>query len=164
MPRIGEKFLSWSDEDPPMDAILESASLYWFTNTISRSLYPYREVRTSHLTDIALTLSRRYINQSFVAGAVNAQTDPRYHMRQPLGYSLFPKELAPIPRAWVATTGPLVWFRRHEKVCRRTAGFTSIRRLIRRADFQGGHFAALERPEALLADLEEFIGQVWVAH
>ena len=31
------------------------------------------------------------------------------------------------------------------------------------AAFQGGHFAALERPEALLADLEEFIGQVWVA-
>ena len=41
-----------------MDAILESITLYWFTNTFPRSLYPYREVRTSHLTDIALTRPR----------------------------------------------------------------------------------------------------------
>lgn len=26
---------------------------------------------------------------------------------------------------------------------------------------RGGHFAALERPEALFEDLEDFVGQVW---
>ena len=41
--------------------------------------------------------------------------------------------------AWVETTANLVFFRQHER---------------------GGHFAALEYPDALLADLEEFIGQV----
>jgi hypothetical protein len=43
--RIGEKFLEWSDEDPSMDKILTNVSIYWFTNSISTSFYPYREVR-----------------------------------------------------------------------------------------------------------------------
>lgn len=124
--RIGEKFLSWSDEDPSMEAILESTTLYWFTNTIQRSLYPYRQVRTSHLTYIALTRSP-CATQSWAPGAVSAHENPQYHIHQSLGYSLFPKESAPIPRAWVATTGQLVWFRRHENVCRLRP--VSIRRL-----------------------------------
>jgi microsomal epoxide hydrolase len=57
-----------------------------------------------------------------------------------MGYSWFPKELAPIPRSWVAETGNLVFYHQHEK---------------------GGHFAAMERPDVLLADIEAFIGQVW---
>jgi len=42
--RIGEKFLDWTDEDPPLDAIIESVSLYWLTNTAATSLWPYRQV------------------------------------------------------------------------------------------------------------------------
>jgi microsomal epoxide hydrolase len=57
-----------------------------------------------------------------------------------LGFSWFPKELAPIPRSWAATTGDLVFYRQHE---------------------QGGHFAAMEKPEVLLADIQDFISQVW---
>jgi microsomal epoxide hydrolase len=30
---IGEKFLAWSDVDPPLDKILESVSLYWLPET-----------------------------------------------------------------------------------------------------------------------------------
>lgn len=45
-----------------------------------------------------------------------------------------------MPRAWIETTGNLVWVRQHDR---------------------GGHFAALERPEALFEDLEDFVGQVW---
>ncbi|KAK5167667.1 uncharacterized protein LTR77_007366 [Saxophila tyrrhenica] len=41
---IGEKFLEWSDEDPPMEAILDSVSLYWLTDTFPRCIYPYRGV------------------------------------------------------------------------------------------------------------------------
>lgn len=59
-----------------------------------------------------------------------------------MGFSWFPKEIAPVPRAWVAVTGNLVFFRQHQK---------------------GGHFAALENPEVLLKGLEDFIGQVWPA-
>ena len=39
---IGEKFLTWSDEDPSLDVILESVSLWWFTETMPTSCYPYR--------------------------------------------------------------------------------------------------------------------------
>ncbi|PVI07808.1 alpha/beta-hydrolase [Periconia macrospinosa] len=41
---------------------------------------------------------------------------------------------------WAATTGDLVWYREHHA---------------------GGHFAAVERPEVLLVDIEDFIKQVW---
>jgi len=47
---------------------------------------------------------------------VGTHEDPRYYLDKPLGYSLFPKEIVPVPREWAALTGRLVWFRRHEKV------------------------------------------------
>lgn len=37
---IGEKFLEWSDEEPALDDILESISLYWLTDTCMRVLRP----------------------------------------------------------------------------------------------------------------------------
>jgi len=42
---IGEKFLAWSDEDPDLETILESVTLYWLTETFPTSIYPYRLVR-----------------------------------------------------------------------------------------------------------------------
>lgn len=45
--RIGEKFLEWTDETPPLNDILASISLYWLTDTFPRSIYPYREVSCS---------------------------------------------------------------------------------------------------------------------
>lgn len=41
---IGEKFLEWTDEDPQLDEILDSVSLYWLTDTYARCIYPYRSV------------------------------------------------------------------------------------------------------------------------
>jgi len=41
---IGEKFLEWTDEDPELDEILDSVSLYWLTETYARCIYPYRSV------------------------------------------------------------------------------------------------------------------------
>ncbi|KAH7303068.1 Alpha/Beta hydrolase protein [Stachybotrys elegans] len=52
----------------------------------------------------------------------------------------FPKEIAPVPQAWTATTGNLVFFRQHGR---------------------GGNFAPLEHPHVLLTDLRDFVGQVW---
>lgn len=43
--RVGEKFLEWTDEDPPLDKILEGVTLYWLTDTMSRNMYNYRSVR-----------------------------------------------------------------------------------------------------------------------
>jgi microsomal epoxide hydrolase len=41
---IGEKFLSWSDESPSLETILESVSLYWYTESMGRGIFPYRGV------------------------------------------------------------------------------------------------------------------------
>ena len=71
---------------------------------------------------------------------VGAHENPVWHLRKPLGFSWFPKELAPIPKSWLATTGDLVFYREHH---------------------EGGHFAAMEKPEVLLKDIEEFVAQVW---
>jgi hypothetical protein len=46
---IGEKFLSWSDVDPSLETILESVSLYWFTESMGRGVFPYRIVSFSTL-------------------------------------------------------------------------------------------------------------------
>ncbi|KAH8807642.1 Alpha/Beta hydrolase protein [Xylogone sp. PMI_703] len=119
---IAEKFLQWSDEDPPISTILESVTLYWLTGTFPRSIYPYRQL--------------------FTPGNIGAHENPKWYVRKPFGYSYFPMELAPIPRLWAATTGNLVFFRQHVK---------------------GGHFAALECPEILKKDVEEFVSQVWQA-
>ena len=115
---VGEKYLEWSDEDPSMDTILEAVSLYWFTDTSSRCLYTYR--------------------QRF-EGKPPAHDNPSFYVEKPFGYSLFPKELIPTPKAWVETTGKLSFFRQHPT---------------------GGHFAAMERPAESKQDMEEFLEHV----
>jgi microsomal epoxide hydrolase len=117
---VGEKFLEWTDDDPPLHTILEDVSLYWLTGCAATCLYPYRQL--------------------FTPGYVVAHEKKEWRINKPLGFSWFPKEIAPVPRVWAATTGDLVFWRQHEK---------------------GGHFAALEVPEVLLGDFEEFVKQVW---
>ncbi|KAJ5594177.1 uncharacterized protein N7459_000385 [Penicillium hispanicum] len=78
--------------------------------------------------------------QNFPRPAIPASNDPRWYIKKPLGFSAFPMELAPLPRSWVETTGNLVYWGQHHK---------------------GGHFAALEQPEALKSDVVKFVEQVW---
>ncbi|KAJ5111272.1 Isopenicillin N synthase [Penicillium argentinense] len=78
--------------------------------------------------------------QNYPPPSVPAANDPRWYIQKPFGFSSFPMELAPLPRSWVATTGNLVYWGQHQK---------------------GGHFAALEEPEALKTDLTEFVQRVW---
>ncbi|USW53907.1 Putative epoxide hydrolase, alpha/Beta hydrolase [Septoria linicola] len=40
---IGEKFQQWTDVTPPIDEILDGATLYWFTESFPRAIYPYRQ-------------------------------------------------------------------------------------------------------------------------
>jgi len=114
---IGEKFLAWSDENPSLHTILESVTLYWFTESFPRGIYPYRG---------------------------RFEPVPKWQtefFKKPLGFSNFPKEVTPTPKSWVEIEANLVFYREHVK---------------------GGHFAALEQPELLLGDLEDFVKQVWV--
>ncbi|CZT23476.1 related to epoxide hydrolase [Ramularia collo-cygni] len=91
---IGEKFLEWSDEDPPLDEILESITLYWMTDTFARCIYPYRGLSGDE--------ERPRIAK------VNGRGRARPYVEKPSGYSFFPKELVPMPVSWVATSCNLI--------------------------------------------------------
>jgi hypothetical protein len=138
---IGEKFLDWTDPAsfPPtshngahqvngsttpysvelMDEAIAGASLYYLTGCIGTSLYCYR--------------------QFFPEGrdeASHVQRDLYIAKPKIFGFSFFPFELMGAPKEWIATSGDMVFFKRHPK---------------------GGHFAALEQPAAVLGDVEEFL-------
>lgn len=93
---LGEKFLSWVDKPLSIDTILTDISLYWLTQTIPTSFYPYPQI--------------------FTPGNISPHEDPKWHLTKPFGFSWFPKEIAPIPRAWAETTGNLVFYRQHTEV------------------------------------------------
>ncbi|KAK0879689.1 hypothetical protein LTR87_006490 [Friedmanniomyces endolithicus] len=117
---VGEKFLQWSDESPPVDEILDSVTLYWYTDSFPRAIFPYR--------------------QFFGPKPTFFHPDAQWYIKKPMGYSWHPKELAPVPKAWVAKSGNLVWYRGHT---------------------EGGHFAAMERPKYFVKDVEDFVKEVW---
>ncbi|CAH0021518.1 unnamed protein product [Clonostachys rhizophaga] len=60
------------------------------------------------------------------------------YISQPVGGSLFPKELWLYPRDWLEETCNIRFWKQHQK---------------------GGHFIAWERPDALVADVAEFYGK-----
>ena len=93
---IGEKFQHWTDADPSTDTILDFVSLYWFTQTFARCIYPYRQS----------TVDRQLFH-----------SHPDYRLKKkPMGFSWFPLEIAPVPKAWVEGTGELKLWRAHESV------------------------------------------------
>lgn len=71
---IGEKYLEWADTPIPLDTILQLTSLYWFTSTFPRSIYPYRD---------------------FLGGGGHGPISTT----KPLGYSAF-KDIGMLPKAW----------------------------------------------------------------
>lgn len=116
---VGEKFLAWSDPSttPSISTILADVTLYWLTESFPSSIYTYRQDFTSR--------SEHYFHGQ-----------AKLYLDKPFGYSYFPFELMPMPKAWVERTGKLVYFKAHEK---------------------GGHFAALERADALWDDVEGLV-------
>lgn len=88
-PRIGEKFLEWSDTDPELSHILTNISLYWFTSSILTSLQPYRQLQGP--SSVSLT----YIDK-------------------PVGFSFFPYELFPGIKHVLEKNANLVTYEQHE--------------------------------------------------
>ncbi|KAH0040661.1 alpha/beta-hydrolase, partial [Aureobasidium melanogenum] len=95
---IGEKFLAWTEEDPPVSSILESVSLYWLTGCATTCLWPYRIFYTPGINGNPHNMSEYKIPNT-----------------KPFGYSYYPYELYPVPRSWAATTGNLTFFRAHDR-------------------------------------------------
>lgn len=117
---IYEKLHDWTDSYPwTDDEVLTWISIYQFSKAGPQaSAYIYYESEHSHKE----TTKKGY-------GYI-----PGIH----LGVSIFPKDLAIPPSAWVPSLGPIVFLKRHP---------------------EGGHFAAYERPEALAEDLREMFKQ-----
>lgn len=92
---LGEKFITWSDAEArlELDSILTHIALYQLTDTISRSLYSYRE------TSYSIT--------------PNSTTAP--HIPKPFGYSRFPYDNSGVPKTWAMAMGDLVFFKDHDK-------------------------------------------------
>lgn len=93
---ISEKFITWTDTTPSLEDILDSISLYWFTQSFPKCIYCYRQFHGE--------IGKEDMLHSY----------PKFRIDRPLGYSYFPFELAPMPKSWVATTGDLVWYRGHD--------------------------------------------------
>lgn len=91
--RIGEKFLEWSDQTPSLDEILTNVSLYWFTNSFPRSIYPYQA--------------------SFNKSAEPLPDFP--YVVKPLGFSWFTAEIMPGFQSAISKQGNLVFHRKHDK-------------------------------------------------
>jgi len=120
---LGEKFLAWTDRDPPLEDILRAVTMWWITGTFPTSIYAYREI---------FGREAGWWGELLEGGHL--------FLEKPLGYSLFPKEIIPVPGSWAAKTGKMVFFRQHER---------------------GGHFPAWEEPDLLTGDLEEFVEKAW---
>lgn len=89
-PRIGEKFIEWSDTTPSIDHILTNISLYWFTQGFPRSIYPYRSLF-----------------------APDQKQNP--FISKPLGFSFFQHELFPGIKGAIEKKANLVTYNQHEK-------------------------------------------------
>ncbi|MCJ1456584.1 hypothetical protein MMC28_006946 [Mycoblastus sanguinarius] len=104
----------------------------------------------------------------FTPGNIGAHENPQWYVKKPLGFSWFPKEIAPIPQAWVATTGNLEFYREHQRVSfplpETFIGGHKFCAWILTYACKGGHFAAIEQTDQLLKDIEGFVQQVWKAH
>ena len=113
-----EKFRAWSDCDGDVerafskDAMLTNIMLYWATEAINSTFWPYYD--------------RRHTKWPFAAGV---------RIRTPMGYAAFPREIVRPPRSLAERTYDI----------RRWSEMPS-----------GGHFAAMERPESLAAEIRAF--------
>ncbi|KAJ4328123.1 hypothetical protein N0V84_001492 [Fusarium piperis] len=101
---IGEKILAWTDQDPPLDKILETVTLYWLTDTYPRAMYHNRGMgnpdETPKIARISVLTNLTHVQLPYVA--------------KPCGYSLFAHEVFPVPKSWAAKTCNLVYFNQHE--------------------------------------------------
>ncbi|KAM0747410.1 alpha/beta-hydrolase [Meredithblackwellia eburnea MCA 4105] len=72
--------------------------------------------------------------------ATGKADNPAWFIKTPTAYSSFAKELVISPKIWAEHSANITWYKYHEK---------------------GGHFAAMEVPDALAEDIVEFLNQEW---
>ena len=141
-----------SDEDPPLDTILAICTIWWIRDSYPSSIWAYAD---------------------FLETGISAlHNDPKYRLdKKPFGFSSFKEEISATPEAWAGRNGNLQFYRYHDKVRHLRPHFfakglsecTNLvpESLILRFGQQGGHFAALEQPEAFAQDMQDCFGKIW---
>ncbi|CAO1616424.1 unnamed protein product [Jaminaea pallidilutea] len=76
-----------------------------------------------------------YRNRPVSGGMMQQASQKENFIHRPVGFSDAPYELVPAPLEWAKGTANIVWHREHDK---------------------GGHFLAMERPEAYVDDIRAF--------
>ncbi|KAJ7604448.1 prolyl aminopeptidase-like protein [Mycena polygramma] len=93
------------------------------------------------LTNVSVYWFTNSISTSFYSyrETIARKSDYYKYHEKPVGYTWFPREIFPVPELWVKKDANIVFYRQAKA---------------------GGHFAALEVPEVLLRDVEDFVAQV----
>ncbi|KAL1671818.1 Alpha/Beta hydrolase protein [Schizophyllum commune] len=130
---IYEKLVAWTDGYPwSDDEVLTWVSIYWFSRAgPAASVRIYRE---------SVYPKRETVNPNGETVYVNCEIppDPDNAPTIPMGMSQFPKDIYVYPKSWKHTLGNVVFEAEHDS---------------------GGHFAAHEKPEALVGDLRAMFGK-----
>lgn len=87
---VGDKLIEWTDGELSDDELLTLLTLWHVQDTFPSSIYPYWQL-----------------------GQVD-DMDPKWYIRKPTGFSNA-KDLFPAPKAWVAQTCNLVFYRFHPR-------------------------------------------------
>ncbi|KAL1702388.1 Alpha/Beta hydrolase protein [Schizophyllum commune] len=130
---IYEKLVAWTDgylwSD---DEVLTWVSIYWFSRAgPAASVRIYRESVYPKRETVNPNGETVYVNREIPPDPDNAPTIP-------MGMSQFPKDIYVYPKSWKHTLGNVVFEAEHDS---------------------GGHFAAHEKPEALVGDLRAMFGK-----
>jgi hypothetical protein len=136
---VYEKLRDWTDEYPWTDEeIITWISIYLFSEAgADASIRLYYEIMHPAAANVAA-------NGTDGSGT-QVSGDMSTYMKWnqiPLGLSYFPKDVIVMPSSWGRTLGPVVFEKRHE---------------------EGGHFAAYEKPELLVADIRKTVEKAGVS-
>lgn len=104
--RVGEKIIDSFDPDIPTPLLLQWLTLFWLTQSFPTSIYLYRHI--PRLPDFTVPPSPEH-------AADRGRPLSGLRVGKKIGYSTFPREIFPVPRAWAAKTGELVFYRLNEK-------------------------------------------------
>jgi microsomal epoxide hydrolase len=105
--RIGEKLLDSFDPEIPTATLLQWLTLYWLTQSFPTSIYLYRHLPAMGDFTVAPTASEK---ADFKKPMKGLKIEGKA-----MGYSTFPREIFPVPKAWAEKTGDLVFYRLNEK-------------------------------------------------
>jgi len=119
---------------------------------IGEKIQGWSDPSTSDVDDLLATVAIYYLTDCFSTSVMiynqsakhrarlSTYEGSRGKMKSTIGYSAFPFEIGGSPRSWIARCANLVQYNIHAK---------------------GGHFPALDNPDALVEDVRNLVSSHW---